>query len=122
MSLKSGSFVIQSFYRKYVNNLRRNKEMFLYEIFDSIQHDLQKQGQQLPEAVWNDGTRFLMFKPNKKIKVAEAKEENEDSDEEKHDEPGPQAKSATTGGTTNELMMVEMQGTDVQNDDGGVYT
>merc|ERR1712003_268558 len=89
MSLKNGSYVIQSFYDKYVNNLRRNKEMFLYEIFDSIQHDLQKQGQQLPEAVWNDGTRFLMFKPNKKIKVEKAKVE---ADDEKHDESSDRMK------------------------------
>jgi len=52
-------------YEKYMEALDKNQAPFIHEIFDSIQTELQKAGKQMPECVWNDDTRYLVFKKNK---------------------------------------------------------
>ena len=65
---KRGSFVIREFYEKYKAMLNGIETRYLFEIFDEIQTELQEQGKQLPECVWNDGTRYIVFKKNGKKK------------------------------------------------------
>merc|ERR1712130_970474 len=60
----TGSHLIYKMYKKYIAALDdSSKPMpFIHEIFDEIQTELQQEGKQLPECVWNDNTRYLTFK------------------------------------------------------------
>merc|ERR1712190_591971 len=62
----NGSYVVYKFYQKYcdaLDNKKSGKAMpFLYEIFDEIQQELQEAGKQLPEALYNADTKYLIFK------------------------------------------------------------
>merc|ERR1711997_583571 len=54
-------------YTKYVEALESRKSTpFIHEIFDEIQKELQAEKCQLPECIWNDNTRYLVFKKRNK--------------------------------------------------------
>eukprot|EP01084_Bolivina_argentea_P160262 279099_1 len=59
-----GSYVINGFYEKEVDNFKQKKRKFIHEIFDDIQTELHNKGKQHPVYVWNDGTRYIQFKRN----------------------------------------------------------
>jgi len=65
LDTRFGSFVIHSMYEKYVAALNKKESPFIHEIFDAIQRELQAAGKQMPECVWNDDTRYIVFKKNK---------------------------------------------------------
>merc|ERR1712228_930852 len=60
----NGSLVIYKMYSKYVDAIdgKRKPFPFVHEVFDEIQTELQAEGKQLPESVWNDNTRNIIFK------------------------------------------------------------
>merc|ERR1712176_783454 len=78
----NGSFLIFKMFKKYIAALdgKRTPFPFIHEVFDEIQTELQQEGKQLPESVWNDGTRYLVFKKrdvvvdNKRIVFKNTKE------------------------------------------------
>merc|ERR1712228_1028421 len=78
---KFGSFVIHSMYKKYIETLEQGKDAFIHEIFDFVQRELQLQGKQLPECVWNDDMRYLVFKKNKEKGEAVMEIDNEPVDD-----------------------------------------
>eukprot|EP01083_Nonionella_stella_P072831 196506_1 len=61
-----GSYVIHSFCKKTLDNLRNNRRMFIHQIFDEIQHELHKAGKQHPTYIWSDNTRYIRFKKSDK--------------------------------------------------------
>merc|ERR1712228_781227 len=60
----NGSLVIYKMYNKYMDAIdgMRKPFPFIHEVFDEIQTELQAEGKQLPESVWNDNTRNIIFK------------------------------------------------------------
>merc|ERR1712228_93521 len=72
----NGSLVIYKMYKKYLDAIDGNRKPFpfIHEVFDEIQTELQAEGKQLPESVWNDNTRNIIFKKRQAAKeVAKAK-------------------------------------------------
>ena len=69
-----GSYMIYGFVEEMINDLnKRGKDRrFLYEIFDKIQHELEKNGKQQTKNVYNNGTRY--------IKLIERRKENKSSE------------------------------------------
>merc|ERR1711920_1112598 len=67
LNSRFGSFLIYSLFEKYNEALDKGQSPFIHEVFDAIQTELQKKGKQMPESVWNDGTRYmtLSLKKNK---------------------------------------------------------
>eukprot|EP01084_Bolivina_argentea_P097942 176051_1 len=61
-----GSYVIYSFCKKMMNILTANKRTFIHKIFDEIQEELHAQGKQHPTYIWNEDTKYIRFKTNKK--------------------------------------------------------
>merc|ERR1712129_121617 len=54
------------FYTKYCNALdSKERTPYMNRIFGEIQTELQNEGKQLPECVYNDQMEFLIFKPKK---------------------------------------------------------
>eukprot|EP01084_Bolivina_argentea_P142655 250599_1 len=66
LNTKIGSYVIYLFYKKMLENLTNNERKYIHKIFDSIQDELHKRGKQHPTYIWNDDTRYIRFKKNKK--------------------------------------------------------
>merc|ERR1711978_729633 len=68
LNTMTGSYLIHKMYCKYIDALdgKRSPFPFIHEVFDEIQVELQEEGRQLPESVWNDGTRYLVFKKRDK--------------------------------------------------------
>merc|ERR1712228_218663 len=64
MNYTTGSHVIYKMYSKYIDAIdgKRKPFPFIHEVFDEIQTELQAEGKQLPESVWNDNTRNIIFK------------------------------------------------------------
>merc|ERR1712228_1072287 len=64
MNHSTGSHVIYKMYTKYIDAIdgKRKPFPFIHEVFDEIQTELQAEGKQLPESVWNDNTRNIIFK------------------------------------------------------------
>eukprot|EP01084_Bolivina_argentea_P103173 184831_1 len=65
MNTVDGSYLINKFVHKTLDGLDKNveKQKFLHEIFDEIQHEL-GQNKQLPTFSFNNNTRYLKFIPN----------------------------------------------------------
>merc|ERR1712228_35166 len=66
----NGSLVIYKMYNKYIDAIdgKRKPFPFIHEVFDEIQTELQAEGKQLPESVWNDNTRNIIFKKRSEAK------------------------------------------------------
>eukprot|EP01084_Bolivina_argentea_P252490 423814_1 len=62
MNSIDGSYLIYEFVKRMIANVKEEKNLFLGEIFDSIQQDLHDQGKQQITAVWNNNSRYLRFK------------------------------------------------------------
>merc|ERR1712228_159573 len=64
MNYSTGSHVIYKMYNKYIDAIDGNRKPFpfIHEVFDEIQTELQAEGKQLPESVWNDNTRNIILK------------------------------------------------------------
>jgi len=63
---KNGSHLIYKFYTKYCNALDSKERIpYMNRIFGEIQTELQNEGKQLPECVYNDQMEGLIFKPKK---------------------------------------------------------
>jgi len=58
---KKGSLLIAKLYEKYKQKMEDEDAPFIHEIMDEIQHELEDEGKQLPECVWNTGTRYVVF-------------------------------------------------------------
>merc|ERR1712228_213885 len=55
-------WVIYKMYSKYMDALKsRGRVPYIHAVFDAIQRELQLEGKQLPECVWNDDIRYLTF-------------------------------------------------------------
>ena len=69
MSSESGSYVISKLVAKIKSNYESTKKpnrKFLYQIMDEIQNELHDVARkQLPVCTYNNGTRYIKFKPNK---------------------------------------------------------
>eukprot|EP01083_Nonionella_stella_P272977 925982_1 len=65
MNSIDGSYLIYELVKRMIDNVQDNRNLFLGEIFDSIQHDLHYQGKQQITAVFNNKTRYLRFKRHK---------------------------------------------------------
>ena len=63
----SGSSLIFKMYTKCMRALDiGQKRPFIHEIFDEVETELQNEGLQAPECIWNDGTRHLVLMKNKR--------------------------------------------------------
>jgi len=95
LNLDTGSYVVHQFYEKYCDALANHSKPtpFISEMFTAIQDDLQAAGKQLPEAVWNADTKYLVFGKNKNTKkkivndvdMLESELGNGNEDEQKYD-------------------------------------
>merc|ERR1712228_406884 len=61
LNTRFGSWVVFKLYSQYCKALEKGKMIFIHEVFDNIQKELQSEGSQLPESVWNDKTRYISF-------------------------------------------------------------
>merc|ERR1712228_632162 len=82
MNYTTGSHVIYKMYSKYIDAIDGNRRPFpfIHEVFDEIQTELQAEGKQLPESVWNDNTRNIIFKKRsepKQVVQSDAIENNQ---------------------------------------------
>ena len=73
-----GSYVIHSFYEKTLKSVKKNKRLFLHQIFDKVQDELHTLGKQHPVYTWNDGTRYIRFKRNGSNNVQKEDSENDE--------------------------------------------
>eukprot|EP01084_Bolivina_argentea_P149434 261046_1 len=64
MNSLTGSYLIYEFVKRMIANIEGNKNLFLGEIFDSIQQDLHDQGKQQITSIFNNNSRYLRFKQN----------------------------------------------------------
>eukprot|EP01084_Bolivina_argentea_P094423 169750_1 len=66
LNSEQGSYMLYSFVEKTFEDLENNGGKYMYEIFDEIQQELEEKGKQKIITTYNDRTRFIRFKPNKK--------------------------------------------------------
>eukprot|EP01084_Bolivina_argentea_P207406 353867_1 len=69
MNSIDGSYLIYEFVKKMIANIEGDNKLFLGEIIDAIQNDLHDRGKQQIEAIFNNNTRYLKFKPNNNEEV-----------------------------------------------------
>jgi len=58
---------IHAMFVKYTEALDNGQSPFVHEVFDAVQTELHEAGKQMPECVWNDDTRYIVFKKNKGV-------------------------------------------------------
>merc|ERR1712228_1122852 len=91
LNRSKGSWVIYKMYSKYMDALKsRGRVPYIHAVFDAIQSELQLEGRQLPECVWNDNIRYLTFGRRTKRKQEIAVDDDvkiEEDVEEKKEQP-----------------------------------
>eukprot|EP01084_Bolivina_argentea_P246495 412518_1 len=77
LNIQVGSYMLYSFMQKQLDNLNKNNEKYIHELFDEIQTELEQDGKQHIVAIYNDHTRYIRLKKNNKQKNKQMVQQNE---------------------------------------------